>query len=758
VKPGNIYRLTLVLILAATAIIYSRSLDYGMVNWDDTLARKTQQGQTSFDRHDLLRVLIPTFSGTYQPVRELTSRLLAGVSEPDVWWPYHLVSLLLYLGTILLFYMTVRLIFNRLRLPGGERAGELGALLATAFFAFHPGHAEVAAWTLGQKDSLVGFFFIGSIYCYVRSPVPARRELVFSLLLYLLALGSKPSAICLALIPPVYDKFFRPGVFKSGFLNRMLGVYSLYFLPAAAGALYFIFTTARIGAVGGLENPLAQMLKVAGAVSFSAVKLALPVNLCLRYPAFDFPGFNFWQLFLYPALAIMILYWSVVACKGRKPYAFFACWALVALLPNMNLVPIRIERADRYYYLASMGFSALAGYAGIYLYSIAARSRGIVLGSIILVPLCLAAVSYRQVKFWSDGPAAWNRTVSIYPELTLARVALGNSYLRLGDKDQALKTFRPLLAQTPPNVEALKSAAIILEDRGDNEGARSLLELGRHLAPRDYELVQILAPLLAKNNELEPAGQLVEDWVRAEPDNREALGMLAELNLRLGKQVDAGRILSSMLERYPHDVQSMNKLAILHLNNRRMDEAEQLLERAVKINPDFTDAWMNLARLYEATGRRETALGIYSRYTIGQLDLNGLEFMGALYHEQGELEQSLGCFLEITGRWPNLARGYNNAGVIYEQLGSYSAADSLYLRAVELDSVYVDAFFNRGNLMRITGNMAGAARNYLRADTLAGGQDPVIIEALIETFRELGDRKSVNRCLGRLKALDLPRR
>ena len=151
VKHKNVYRVSLVLILAVTVFIYGRSLDYGTVNWDDALSRKAEQRYIRFGWRELVGIMTPRISATYQPVRELTSVLLARVSGPDSWWPYHLVSLALYLGTILLFYFTVRLLLGRVRLPGGPEAGEWGALLATAFFAFHPGHVEVTAWVLGQR-------------------------------------------------------------------------------------------------------------------------------------------------------------------------------------------------------------------------------------------------------------------------------------------------------------------------------------------------------------------------------------------------------------------------------------------------------------------------------------------------------------------------------------------------------------------------------------------------------------------------------
>ncbi|RLB14072.1 MAG: hypothetical protein DRG82_14485, partial [Deltaproteobacteria bacterium] len=161
-------RFYLVLILLATALLYSRCLDYGPVNWDDALLRTQVYGE-GFKPAGLVNLLKPSFSATYQPVRELVSTLLAGRAERSSWLAFHLVSLAFYLGTVIFFYLTVSLLLERVHKLRGLSTWWLGAVAATGIFALHPGHVEVAAWVLGQKDALVGFFYLGALYFYIRS-------------------------------------------------------------------------------------------------------------------------------------------------------------------------------------------------------------------------------------------------------------------------------------------------------------------------------------------------------------------------------------------------------------------------------------------------------------------------------------------------------------------------------------------------------------------------------------------------------------
>ncbi|MEA2064345.1 MAG: tetratricopeptide repeat protein [Gemmatimonadota bacterium] len=751
-KKNNLSRLCLVLVLLGTVLIYARTFDYGTVNWDDRLSRKYEQTGTRLGLDRLAGIITPSIQGTYQPVRELTSVLLARTSSPGTWWPYHLVSIALYLGTVLLFYLTLRLLFRRLGLTGEKGGGEWGALLGTAFFAFHPAHVEVVAWTLGQKDTLVGFFYLGSFYFYARPEgFVRRRDLIVSLVFYFLALGSKPSAVSLALVLPIYDRLFRPFLFERTHRLKLIAAYLLYFLPAAAGALLISLSTTRLSL--GAE-PVEWIVKVAGAISFSAAKLLYPVNLCLRYPAFGYGGHDALRGFLLLAAAALIVFFTFRAWFKHKPWVFFACWALVALLPNMNLVPIRIERADRYFYLASIGFSALAGYAGLYLYCVAGRIAKTILRPLFLtVLLCLGVISCHQAGFWRDGPAAWNRVLALYPDLIIARVALGHSYVQQGGNERALEVYRPLLERSPPNVEALMGAAQVLHARGDTDGSLRLLRMAHSLSPTDYDLVEMLARQLIVRGDLFEAQPLARGWVSAEPSNSRARLLETEISLRLGDPASAAAVLDSLLESDPGNLGAECLRARMFLTRGEVDQAERLLLGLVEKNPGFRDAWMLLARLYGSTVRDRQAEDIYSCYSLLELDQAGLEFMGARHLARGDLDRALEKFLELLRRRPRMARGYNNAAVVYERMERYTCADSLYRKAIELDSAYVDAFYNRGNLLRLTGRPLEALDLYRRADSLAGGTDRAVIEKLADTFAETGDRRSARRCLERLKKL-----
>ena len=77
-----------------------------------------------------------------------------------------------------------------------------------------------------------------------------------------------------------------------------------------------------------------------------------------------------------------------------------------------------------------------------------------------------------------------------------------------------------------------------------------------------------------------------------------------------------------------------------------------------------------------------------------------------------------------------------NMGSIYQELKLIEEAEKAYRAALQLDSTYVDAWFNLGNLYREQGRVAQARAAYARVaqrDTPLGAQARDIIAELDTT-------------------------
>lgn len=214
-------------------------------------------------------------------------------------------------------------------------------------------------------------------------------------------------------------------------------------------------------------------LGVAGRLAFSAygvgfyvLKTILPVNLLPLYeaPVVVKPSA---PSFLLSYAAVFAITAVAVALRRRVP-AFLAAWAayLLTLLPVLGIFQNGPQlTADRYTYLACMGWAILGG-AGLFTCWHACRRRRA--RALSLVPLGLAGASlallalltWTQIQVWRDTETLWTYTLSRDPHSSIAHNNLGARLLERGRLNEALQHFEEALRISPKYAGSLVNVGI----------------------------------------------------------------------------------------------------------------------------------------------------------------------------------------------------------------------------------------------------------------------------------------------------------
>jgi len=197
----------------------------------------------------------PAHTGSYRPLTTLTYALNYAVGElrPQ---GYHMVNVVLHALCSLLAYFVARRLFR----------SEGSALAAAALFAAHPAHTEAVANIAGRAEVLAGVFFFGALLLYLRYREGRQATtLLWAFVAYVAAILSKESAIVLPAVILALDWLMPAG---SG--NGAGGEKTTWYraaLPACAGmaAVAGLYLVVRYLAVGQLtrvpftevENPMA---------------------------------------------------------------------------------------------------------------------------------------------------------------------------------------------------------------------------------------------------------------------------------------------------------------------------------------------------------------------------------------------------------------------------------------------------------------------------------------------------------------------
>src|SRR5947208_3390586 len=460
---------------------------------------------------------------------------------------YHLTSLLLHAANAVLFFSLVRRILTLARPSAAERDHALvvSAGFAALVFAIHPLRVESVAWVTERRDVLSGLFYLLTILEYLRACEPEKRGRWWywlSVVTFVCALLSKSMVVNLPVVLLILD------VYPLRRLGGAIGWWSeparrvyvekipFVLLAAAASVIAFMAQfSAQTAASLAQLSVLGRLAVSAYGLSFYLGKLVVPVNLSPLYelPPTVNPGALPFILSSGLVLAITAL---VLVLRRRVP-GLLATWLayIVVLLPVLGIFQIGLQiAADRYTYLAGLGWAILAG-AG--LLSCWRTSRGsktgtpaalLVAGVAICVVVGLGVLTWNKVQVWRDSEKLWSHAAGIDPDSPVAQNHFGYELDRRGKLAEAIDHYRQALRIKPDYALAHTNWGAALGRQGKPAEAIDHYRQALRIKPGDALAHTHWGVELAKQGKLAEAIEHFQEALRIKPEDA-----LAHTNLGL---------------------------------------------------------------------------------------------------------------------------------------------------------------------------------------------------------------------------------
>ena len=180
------------------------------------------------------------------------------------------------------------------------------------------------------------------------------------------------------------------------------------------------------------------------------------------------------------------------------------------------------------------------------------------------------------------------------------------------------------------------------------------------------------------------------------------------------------------LEIYPDDPSLHYDLALAYDMKGSIDKTEYHLKEAIKLRPDYSDAYNYLGFVYFGEGKVNEAIKCYQKALDNELYLNAQDAhmnLGVAYLSLKDYYKAVLQLEEAIRLVPDFAAAYNNLGKAYEGLGQYYKARFNYEKAVEFNPQYADAYLNLGKLLYRSGERKKAMESFDKVIKLEPGSD-----------------------------------
>jgi len=507
---------------------------------------------------------------------------------------HHMTNVMFHiLNTLLLFFIFKRISGSRWK-----------SAFVAALFALHPLHVESVAWVAERKDVLSTFFWMVTLWTYLRYVESSTLgKYLLLILFYILGLMAKPMLVTLPFVLLLLDywplkrfhlrsldndkpaKLWR---FHFGFIREKIPLFLLSF----ASSVITYLVQKSTGAVNSLTvipfhdriaNALVSYISYIG-------KMLWPHSLAVLYP---YPkSIALWKI-IGAGLLLMMISVFVFRMLRSKPYlAVGWLWYLGTLVPVIGIVQVGSQAmADRYTYVPLIGIFIMITWGISDLFSKWDYGKIELFVATTSALLLLMIASCLQVQYWSNSVTLFEHTINVTGDNSTAELNLGEALAEQDNIEKAAKQYKALFDIKPNPSEAHLNTGVFFR-----EGSKL----------DEYHSSKALHG--------KPDGDVAHSGIN------EILERKAEFSGAVRHYLEAIRIRPGYAKAY-------NNLGAIFAEQNKPEVAIVFLSKALQISPGYAGAHYNLAKILSNRNDPDKAIFHYKKAL--QLDPNMLQ---ALYH------------------------------------------------------------------------------------------------------------------------------
>jgi len=614
-------RLVSVLIAVVTFAAFLPTLQNQFVAWDDgkNLLNNYHYRGLGWTQ---LRWMWTTHRGHYIPLTWMTfglDYLLWGMNPVG----YHLTNLLLHVANAVVFFFVVRRLLTRALSSPSERGYALAvsAGVAALVFAIHPLRVESVAWATERRDVLSGLLYLLTILVYLRASERGERGRGWywgAVAVFVLALLSKSMVVNLPVVLLILDVYplRRLGGALGWWREPARRVYvekiPFVLLAAAASAIAVMAQVSASAAASLAQLSVPGRLAVSAyGLSFYLWKMVVPVNLS---PLYELPPtVNPWAPPFLLSYGLVLAITALVLALRRRVPGLPAAWVayIVVLLPVLGIFQSGPQiAADRYTYLAGLGWAVLAG-AG--LLSVWRRLPFLSTGLVVCILLGLGILTWNQGQVWRDTERLWTHTLSVDPNAFIARYNLGYVLHEQGKLTEAIEHYQQALRIQPDHAKAHGNWGVALARQGKPAEAIEHYRQALAIQPDYADAHYNWGNALARQGKPAEAIEHYREALKIKPDFADAFNSWGAALARQGKPAEAIEHYREALKIKPDFADAFNNWGAALSRQGKLAEAIEHYQQALRIQPDRAEAQHNWGVALARQGKPAEAIEHYQQ-------------------------------------------------------------------------------------------------------------------------------------------------
>lgn len=444
--------------------------------------------------------------------------------------PFHAVQLLVHIANSLLIFFIFKYFFKNQT-----------AFFLSLFFLIHPINAEAVVYISSLQDNLFLFFGLLALNLVLKE-LDKVRFYVLEAVLLLLALLSKETGVTFLLIIPLFSFLFR----RRKFLKHLTVSISAmgFYLFLRFGVAHMYFNNPKIVPIMTLQF-LQRIINIPKIIFFYLKTFFYPRDL-LIFQTWVVDKTNFQDFYLplvlgFAFFAALAVFGLVILKRGNllsRIFLFFLLWFIIGLGFHLQIIPLDVTVADRWFYFPIVG---LLGLMGVFVEYLRLKKLNIPRSSIIILLVVLVLTFGIRVmvrnRNWKNNLTLASHDIQANTNSHLLEDMLGSESYQLGNIDEAEAHYINSTKIFPSPMTFTNLGWLYLNTHRP-EKAKGAFETSIKLGD-SYGAYTNYAALLTFNESPELAENFINDALEKFPDSSELWLDLGIVKFKQGKKEDS---------------------------------------------------------------------------------------------------------------------------------------------------------------------------------------------------------------------------
>ena len=549
-------------------------------------------------------------------------------------WGYHAFNLAIHLCAGLVLFGVVRRTLLSPRMRDRFAAASTPLAFAVALlWIVHPLHTESVTYLVQRVESLMGLFYLLTLYCAIRAweetdSSASRRWSIAAIAACALGMGTKEVMVSAPLIVAIWDFVFLSGPRPMAQGPRGQGQtrWPLYFALASTWLILIVLVAIepRGRSVGfGLEGWTAwSYLLTQSQVIVHYLTLAVaPLTIVIDY---GWPRVTslaqVWPQVLFLSVAVAL---TILGAVRRYPLGFAGAAFFLILAPSSSVLPIVTEIAAEhrmYLPLAPVIATIVIGIHAIgqrLLAPLPARHSArraaslVALFAIAGIALAFGAMARQRNLDYVSQEVLWRDAIQKRPVNPRARITYGLELLKQRRHAEAEAQLRTAVGLDERNASAQLNLGVVLCSAGKFDEGIERLARALSLNPEYTQVYGNLGEAYASQGRMQSALKYFLLALQKEPDdvfllNRAGWLMATSADEAVRDGTRAVEIASRALKlTNAQDVESLDTLAAAYAEMNRFPDASTTQMEAIRLarlkgRADILPELESRLRLYQA--------------------------------------------------------------------------------------------------------------------------------------------------------------